>query len=238
MLPKQFMAVSILSSLIATFFAAISIISVDENNNVLQDLSWGKGHNRISGVNEDIYVGVFQVGYQQSNSNGVVSVKQKYDAGNCTATYCRTCHHYMPIVIGFLAAFILMSIFSVYTNFARFHDTGNTSKNKVIGALTSLASIALGLVSLIVFSTTCLQKVKDYVHDSISTNYDWHFGSSYSLLVASVCLKFIDMLFNVWVDVNERLATPKYAATANNDVSAPPTKAKVHEQSITQADKV
>ena len=197
MLSNKFMIVAILSSLIATLMSAISLISINKSTQVLQDLSWGHGYTSFAGFDTDVFVGVLQIGVQESTNNDDQHQNVKYTDSNCSADFCHKCHKEMPIVYGFLAGFCFFSLFSIFSGFARYRDDGNTPGHRSTGIGTSLIAIGCGLVSLIYFASGCYKKVVDY----FPSNYDWEYGASFCLLAAAVCLKVVDILVNMLVSV-------------------------------------
>ena len=217
MLSKTFMIVSILCSLVSVFFSMIALISVNKSKSIVFDLYWGHAHDKTAGINSDIYIGVFDLGVMQSNNDEEFTQRLMYHSSTCNVTFCRTCHKYMPVVIGFLAAFIVMSLITVCSDFARFGGPGNTPTHQMIGVGSSLFAILLGLVSLIVFATTCMKKVRDYINSVVPSTYDFTYGSAFGLLAVSVCLMFISMIFNGLVGTGEAAnGGPTYGQVNNN----------------------
>jgi len=198
MLSNKFMIISVFASLAATFLSAIALISTSTASDVLTDLSWAHGESSAFGFSSWVYVGVWGLGFQETTANDDQKLRQmRYTDSQCTQDFCHTCHKDMPIVIGFLAAFCFLSIFSVCTNFARFREDGNTSGHRSTGIGTSILAIGCGVVSLVLFATRCLKQIEDYFPNA----YDWYYGTSWDLLIAAVCVKVIDILFNMLVGV-------------------------------------
>lgn len=198
MLSNKFMIVGVLASIFATLLAAVSLISIDKRTKVLEDLSWAHGDTTLLGVDTDIYVGVLQIGFVYTTGGSAQTTKEKYTSDNCSADFCDKCHKEMPIVYGFLAGFCFLSLFSIFSDMARFRDDSNTRGHRSSSVGTSFLAIGCGLVSLIVFATGCLKKVEDYASNSPS-DFKWEYGVSFILLAAAICLKVLDILVNMLV---------------------------------------
>lgn len=225
MLSKAFMVVSILCSLVSLFFSTIALISVNKSKAVIHDLNWGKGHDKTDGISTDIFVGMFGLDVYQSNNNQEFSTRIMYNSDECNITFCRTCHKYMPVVAGFNAALILMVLITLFSDFSRFFGSGNNPTTKCLGMSGSLLSILFGLVSLIVFATTCEKKVEKYINEVIPDTFEFTYGSAFGLVAVSVCLMFVDMVFNGLVATSEAENGPAYGQVSSNtnpSAAAPP----------------
>lgn len=210
------MLVCIVCSVLSVFFTFIALISVNKSTSVNLDLYWAHGHGKSGGYVSEVYVGVFELASKTSNNDDEIYQRLMYHSSNCPVTFCRTCHKYMPVVIGFLTAFIFMALVTVYNDLARFGAGANTStiQKNCIGA--SFFAVLLGLVSLIVFASTCMKKVKDYVNSTVPNTYIFNYGSAFGLLAVSICLMFINMIFNGLVSTDDAGDGPGYGQVNNN----------------------
>lgn len=226
MLSKNFMIVSLVCSVVSVFFSVVALISVNKGKEVIHDLYWGYAHAKTSGIDSDLYIGVYGLSVYQSNNDEEYSTRLAYDSDSCTVTFCRTCHKYMPVVVGFLAAFIVMALITLFHDFSRFFGTGNTPANQMVGMSASLFAILLGLISLIVFAATCMKKVKQYINDFAPNTFDFSYGSAFGLLAVSVCLMFIDLVFNGLVGTGEAAnGGPSYGQVNSNNANPAATPA-------------
>lgn len=202
MLSNKFMIVSIFASLAATFLSAIALISTSTKTIILTDLNWGYGDSTAANTDYYVYIGVWALGFKGLSGSDDSNVQQlKYSASDCTQSFCDVCHRDMPIIIGFLAAFCFLSLLSIFTNFARYHDNYNTHRHRNTGIGTSILAIGCGVVSLVLFARNCYYEVQD----SFPGDYKWYYGTAWILLIAAVGVKVVDVVFNILVGVASTL---------------------------------
>lgn len=220
---KSYLLLSNVANFVGWVLAVVSLISSNKNGDIIKFLDWGRARLRKNGYTHVYYVGVAGLEYQATTTTTSEVERVLYDSDFCDITLCRTCKHYMPIVIGFLVAFLVVSLPSFYTNYVRYNGTGNTSTNKWIGIGSSFASIILGLISLIVFSDTCFVKVRHYLSDYVNNHYEYTYGIAFALLCVSVTFKFIDIVGNHFaLDDEAAKSAPAYGEVKT--VATPDTK--------------
>lgn len=227
------MIVSVICSVLSVFFTFIALISVRKSADVITNLAWGHAHDRFNGVDSDAYVGVFGVDVHQTSSDEEYSQRIMYDSSTCSVTFCRTCHKYMPVVIGFLAAFILMALITMCSDLVRISGALNHSATQALAVNCGVFAIVLGMISLIIFAATCMKKFENYIN-SVTSSYEFTYGAAFGLLAVSVCLMFVDVVFNILVSADEAgNAEPAYGQVSSNNANpaaAPATAPEAHSE--------
>jgi hypothetical protein len=184
---------NLIVALIAVFFNGIVLISSRNDQDVVQDLEWSHGSQKnCDGSNcLDIYVGVYNV---VVTAGGTTSDTQWKD-DNCTPDYCEDCEETMKGVIAFCVFALVLGLPSLFTNWKRAGDSGNTESNRTIGVITSLLAVIAAAIAIIWFDAGCQQSIYDDTHNSVN----WEFGPSWVLMLIVLLLQFVNFIINLGV---------------------------------------
>ena len=230
MLSHRFSIVCIVLSVISTIFVGVTLISANNNSTVLKDLYWSVGSFNSDTVNYDVYIGVYELGFAFAVNNDDNFDTLKYTDSGCTPDFCDKCESGNQASLGFVALFFILSLPPLLTNCRRFSETGNTSLMRWTGIVTASLSIFCGALAMIIYAAGCEKSVQDYYHNDTTVNIDldWTYGPAFGLIAAACVLKFLELIFSIFIGSNNGTSLASTAASStSNPTAAAPTPAVV-----------
>ncbi len=109
----------------------------------------------------------------------------KWTSDNCTPDFCEECFRSNLATIILVALTLIATVPSVYTNFMRTTESGNTDANRQSAIATSALSMLFATCSVIVFSAGCQLKIEDAYK---GTGLHWEYGPAFGLVLSCLYL--------------------------------------------------
>jgi uncharacterized membrane protein YhaH (DUF805 family) len=197
-------------------FSLIAVISY--NRTQILNLNWFTGQVKYSGETVTLYFSMRGEGYSDTVYDddyhftwGLCAANQNYNGGDDASKFCQTCHDSMGATLAFALIALFTSMPALAFSVMRFNDAGNTSSNKMIGAITSFVAMLAGVISLAIFGGQCMAKIQKYYNDNSSIDIAWYNGPIIGLMVTFIIFQFIGGVVNIALPVGGGAAS----STAN-----------------------
>jgi hypothetical protein len=102
----------------------------------------------------------------------------------CTPDFCEECFRSNLATIILVALTLIATVPTIYTNFLRTTESGNTETNRQRGISSSALAMLFGSCSVIVFSAGCQLKIEDAYKGA---GLNWDYGPAFGLVYAPLC---------------------------------------------------
>ncbi len=164
---------------IAVVLNAIVLISSSTDVGVVKHLNWSNAHQKVCGndcINQ--YVGFWNIVVESGSARD----KSVYwDTAVCynSNNYCQKCESTMRAVLAVTTVSLAFAVPSIYTNFARASDSGNSVSHQVIGSVTSLIAMCGAIAAVISFANSCQRNI----YLETKNDFDWYYGSAWIMMI-------------------------------------------------------
>jgi len=198
-------------SVVSTVFLIVALISSSTNNGVVKNVSWNILEVKTNGdIDGHAYVGVYKSVFYPKDGHDSSTYFQSAACG--PQEYCHKCASAMKVAMSFVAIGVAFSLPSLFTNFMRGTEAGNTNGNQMLGAAASVFTCICGIIAVISDSEGCLKFLKDELgNNDDSTSYDWRYGPAWILVMVALLLKAVEAITNLAIPAT----STEYGSTPN-----------------------